>query len=88
MPVKELIRHGEPISVIKNVVEEEKIDLLLMPATKRAGSSTSVRAHQQRIIRRLPAPSPGEGENGHLSRGHLPTAVPFSIYLKGQDHRQ
>jgi universal stress protein A len=32
LPVKELIRQGEPIGVIRNVVEEEKIDLLLMPA--------------------------------------------------------
>jgi len=31
-PVKELIRQGEPIGVIRKVVEEEKIDLLLMPA--------------------------------------------------------
>ena len=31
-PVKEMIRKGEPIGVIRNVVEEEKIDLLLMPA--------------------------------------------------------
>ena len=30
--VKELVRKGEPIGVIRNVVEEEKIDLLLMPA--------------------------------------------------------
>jgi len=32
LPVKELIRQGEPIDVIRNVVEEEKIDLLLLPA--------------------------------------------------------
>jgi len=32
LPVKEVIRHGEPIGVIRNVVEEERIDLLLMPA--------------------------------------------------------
>jgi len=32
LPVKELVRQGEPIGVIRNVVEEEKIDLLLMPA--------------------------------------------------------
>lgn len=31
-PVKELVRKGEPIGVIRSVVEEEKIDLLLMPA--------------------------------------------------------
>lgn len=30
--VKELIRRGEPVGVIRDVVEEEKIDLLLMPA--------------------------------------------------------
>lgn len=32
LPVKELIREGEPIGVIRKVVDEEKIDLLLMPA--------------------------------------------------------
>ena len=32
LPVKEVIRHGEPIGVIRKVVGEEKIDLLLMPA--------------------------------------------------------
>ena len=31
-PVKELIREGKPIDVIRNVVEEEKIDLLILPA--------------------------------------------------------
>lgn len=31
-PVKELVRKGEPIGVIRSVVEEEKIDLLLLPA--------------------------------------------------------
>jgi nucleotide-binding universal stress UspA family protein len=32
LPVKELVREGEPIDVIRNVVVEEKVDLLLMPA--------------------------------------------------------
>jgi nucleotide-binding universal stress UspA family protein len=32
LPVKELIREGDPIAVIRKAVEEEKIDLLLMPA--------------------------------------------------------
>ena len=32
LPVKEVIRKGEPIGVIRKVVEEERIDLLLMPA--------------------------------------------------------
>jgi len=32
LPVKEVIRGGEPIGVIRKVVEEERIDLLLMPA--------------------------------------------------------
>jgi universal stress protein A len=32
LPLKELIREGEPVGVIQKVVEEEKIDLLLMPA--------------------------------------------------------
>jgi nucleotide-binding universal stress UspA family protein len=32
LPVKELIREGEPIGVIRKVVDEEKIDLLLLPA--------------------------------------------------------
>jgi len=32
LPVKEMIREGEPIGVIRKVVEEERIDLLLMPA--------------------------------------------------------
>ncbi len=32
IPVKEVIREGEPIGVIQKVVKEEKIDLLLMPA--------------------------------------------------------
>jgi nucleotide-binding universal stress UspA family protein len=32
LPVKEMIRKGEPIGVIRKVVEEEGIDLLLMPA--------------------------------------------------------
>lgn len=31
-PVKELVRKGEPVGVIRSAVEEEKIDLLLMPA--------------------------------------------------------
>ena len=31
-PVKELVRKGEPVGVIRSSVEEEKIDLLLMPA--------------------------------------------------------
>jgi len=32
LPVKEMIREGEPIGAIRKVVDEEKIDLLLMPA--------------------------------------------------------
>jgi len=32
LPVKEVIRKGEPIGLIRKVVEEEKIDLLIMPA--------------------------------------------------------
>ena len=32
VPVKEVIREGEPIGAIRKVVEEERIDLLLMPA--------------------------------------------------------
>ncbi|MBE0603424.1 MAG: universal stress protein [Deltaproteobacteria bacterium] len=32
LPVKEVIRHGEPIGVIRSMVEEERIDLLLMSA--------------------------------------------------------
>lgn len=31
-PVKELVRKGEPVGVIRSAVEEEKIDLLLLPA--------------------------------------------------------
>ena len=30
LPVREMIRKGEPAAVIRNVVEEEKVDLLLM----------------------------------------------------------
>jgi universal stress protein A len=30
LPVREMIRKGEPVEVIRKVVEEEKIDLLLM----------------------------------------------------------
>lgn len=32
LPVKELIRQGEPIGLIRKVVKEEKIDLLILPA--------------------------------------------------------
>ena len=32
LQVKEVVREGEPIAVIRKVVEEERIDLLLMPA--------------------------------------------------------
>ncbi len=32
LQVKELIRQGEPIGLIRNVVKEERIDLLIMPA--------------------------------------------------------
>lgn len=32
LPVKEIIRKGEPVAVIRKVVEEEKIDLLVLPA--------------------------------------------------------
>ncbi|HEX2719857.1 MAG TPA: universal stress protein [Candidatus Deferrimicrobium sp.] len=32
LPVREVIRKGEPIGAIRKMVEEEKIDLLIMPA--------------------------------------------------------
>jgi len=55
MPVKELIRHGEPISVIRNVVEEEKIDLLLMPAHEESRLEHFLFGRiNNAIIRRLP----------------------------------
>lgn len=34
VPVKEIVRKGEPVGVIGKVVREEKVDLLLVPAHK------------------------------------------------------
>jgi nucleotide-binding universal stress UspA family protein len=54
-PVKELIRQGEPIGVIRNVVEEEKIDLLLMPAHEESRLEHFLFGRiNDAIIRRLP----------------------------------
>jgi len=54
-PVKELIRQGEPIGVIRKVVEEEKIDLLLMPAHEETRLEHFLFGRiNDAIIRRLP----------------------------------
>ena len=55
LPVKELIRKGEPIGVIGKVVEEEKIDLLLMPAHEENRLEHFLFGRiNEAIIRRLP----------------------------------
>ena len=55
LPVKELIREGEPIDVIRNVVEEEKIDLLLMPAHEESRLEHLLFGRiNDALIRRLP----------------------------------
>ena len=54
-PVKELIREGEPVGVIRKVVEEEKIDLLLMPAHEESRLEHFLFGRiNDAIIRRLP----------------------------------
>ena len=53
--MKELIRQGEPIGVIRKVVEEEKIDLLLMPAHEESRLEHFLFGRiNDAIIRRLP----------------------------------
>ena len=55
LPVKELIRQGEPIGVIRKMVEEEKIDLLLMPAHEESRVEHFLFGRiNDAIIRRLP----------------------------------
>jgi len=55
LPVKELIRQGEPVGVIRKVVEEEKIDLLLMPAHEESRLEHFLFGRiNDAIIRRLP----------------------------------
>ena len=54
LPVKELIRKGEPIGVIRKVVEEERIDLLLMPAHEENHSTFLFGRINETIIRRMP----------------------------------
>jgi len=55
LPVKEVIREGEPIDVIRNVVEEEKIDLLLLPAHEESRLEHFLFGRiNAAIIRRLP----------------------------------
>jgi len=55
LPVKELVRKGEPIGVIRTVVEEEKIDLLLMPAHEESRLEHFLFGRiNAAIIRRLP----------------------------------
>jgi nucleotide-binding universal stress UspA family protein len=54
-PVKELIRQGEPIGVIRNVVQEEDIDLLLMPAHEESRLEHFLFGRiNEAIIRRMP----------------------------------
>ena len=55
LPVKEMIRKGEPIGVIQNVVQEERIDLLLMPAHEERRLEHFLFGRiNEAIIRRLP----------------------------------
>jgi universal stress protein A len=55
LPVKELVRQGEPTGVIRSVVEEEKIDLLLMPAHEETRLEHFLFGRiNDAIIRRLP----------------------------------
>ena len=55
LPVKELIRQGEPIGVIRKVVEEERIDLLLMPAHEESRLEHLLFGRiNDALIRRLP----------------------------------
>ena len=54
-PVKEVIREGEPIGVIRKVVEEERIDLLLMPAHEESRLEHLLFGRiNDALIRRLP----------------------------------
>ncbi|HEX8043659.1 universal stress protein [Candidatus Deferrimicrobium sp.] len=55
LPVKEMIRKGEPIGVIRKVVEEEKIDLLLLPAHEEGRFEHLLYGNiNSAIIRRMP----------------------------------
>ena len=55
VPVKELIREGEPIGAIRKVVAEEKIDLLIMPAHEESRLEHFLFGRiNEAIIRRLP----------------------------------
>jgi len=55
LPVKEVIRRGEPIGVIRKVVEEERIDLLLMPAHEESRLEHFLFGRiNDTIIRRMP----------------------------------
>jgi nucleotide-binding universal stress UspA family protein len=55
LPVKEVIRKGEPIGAIRNMVEEEKIDLLVMPAHEESRLEHFLFGRiNEAIIRRLP----------------------------------
>ena len=55
MPVKELIRQGEPVGLIRKVVKEEKIDLLILPAHEESRLEHFLFGHiNEAIIRGLP----------------------------------
>jgi len=55
LPVKEVIREGEPIGAIRKVVEEEKIDLLILPAHEESRLEHFLFGRiNEAIIRRLP----------------------------------
>lgn len=55
LPVKEVIRKGEPIGTIRQVVEEEKIDLLIMPAHEESRLEHFLFGRiNEAIVRRLP----------------------------------
>ena len=55
LQVKEVIREGEPIGAIRKVVEEEKIDLLILPAHEESRLEHFLFGRiNEAIIRRLP----------------------------------
>jgi len=54
-PVESLVREGDPLTQITRVVEEEKIDLLLMPAHEETRMEHFLSGKMaERIIRRMP----------------------------------
>ncbi|HEX7523973.1 MAG TPA: universal stress protein [Candidatus Deferrimicrobium sp.] len=55
LQVKEVIREGEPIGAIRKVVEEEKIDLLILPAHEESRLEHFLFGRiNEAIVRRLP----------------------------------